>query len=93
MTCGHVVFIKRTETYPHAYLEALVMTSFTKILIAGLIAATSVTASVAAGSIANSKALQTERSNVTVIYKSDVHWPVKGRISVDPCSLYACVEA
>lgn len=69
------------------------MTSFSKILIAGLIAATSVTATVAAASIANSKAAQIEAANVTIIYKSDAHWPVKGRITVDPCSLYACVEA
>lgn len=69
------------------------MTSFSKILIAGLIAATSVTATVAAASIADSKSAEMERSNVTVIYKSDAHWPVKGRISVDPCSLHACVEA
>jgi len=69
------------------------MTSFSKILIAGLIAATSVTATVAAASIANSKVAEIAGTNVTVIYKSDVHWPVKGRISVDPCSLYACVEA
>ena len=69
------------------------MTSFSKVLIAGLIAATSVTATVAAASIANSKAAETAATNVTVIYKSDVHWPVKGRISVNPCSLYACVEA
>ncbi len=69
------------------------MTSFSKVLIAGLIAATSVTATVAAASIANSKATEIAGSNVTVIYKSHAHWPVKGRISVDPCSLYACVEA
>jgi hypothetical protein len=69
------------------------MTSFSKLLIAGLIAATSVTATVAAASIANSKVAEIAGTNVTVIYKSDVHWPVKGRISVDPCSLYACVEA
>lgn len=69
------------------------MTSFSKLLIAGLIAATSVTATVAATSIADSKAAEIAGSNVTVIYKSDVHWPVKGRISVDPCSLHACVEA
>ena len=69
------------------------MTSFSKVLIAGLIAATSVTATVAASSITNSKTAEIAGSNVTVIYKSDAHWPVKGRISVDPCSLYACVEA
>lgn len=69
------------------------MTNFSKVLIAGLIAATSVTATVAAASIANSKSANSAVSNVTVIYKSDTHWPVKGRISVDPCSLHACVEA
>ena len=69
------------------------MTGFSKVLIAGLIAATSVTATVAAASIANSKAAEIPGSNVTVIYKSDAHWPVKGRITVDPCSLHACVEA
>ncbi|NNJ75009.1 MAG: hypothetical protein HKP56_07600 [Anderseniella sp.] len=69
------------------------MTSFSKVLIAGLIAATSVTATVAAASIANSKVAEIAGTNVTVIYKSDAHWPVKGRISVDPCSLHACVEA
>jgi len=69
------------------------MTSFSKILIAGLIAATSVTATVAAASIANGKAAQTEGANVTTIYKSDAHWPVKGQISVDPCNIRACVEA
>ncbi len=69
------------------------MTSFSKVLIAGLIAATSVTATVAAASIANSKTAGLAGNNVTVIYKSNAHWPVKGRISVDPCSLHACVEA
>lgn len=69
------------------------MTSFSKILIAGLIAATSVTATVAAASIANGKAAENEGANVTIIYKSDAHWPVKGQISVDPCNIRACVEA
>ena len=69
------------------------MTSFSKVLIAGLIAATSVAATIAAGSIASSKTTEIAGSNVTVIYKSDAYWPVKGRISVDPCSLHACVEA
>jgi hypothetical protein len=81
------------QEHPHEYPEARVMTSFSKVLIAGLIAATSVTAGVAAASIAGSKVAEIAGSNVTVIYKSDVYWPVKGRISVDPCSLHACVEA
>ncbi len=69
------------------------MTSFSKILIAGLIAATSVTATVAAGSIGNGKVAGNVSANTTVIYKSDAYWPVKGLISVDPCNIRACVEA
>lgn len=69
------------------------MTSFSKILIAGLIAATSVTATVAAASIANGTVTGNEGTNVTIIYKSDAYWPVKGQITVDPCNVRACVEA
>ncbi len=68
------------------------MTSFSKVMIAGLIAATSVTATVAAASIANSKVDGKDGANVTTIYKSDVNWPVKGQITVDPCNVRACVE-
>ena len=69
------------------------MTSFSKVLIAGLIAATSVTATVAASTIANSNVASNDGANITTIYKSDAHWPVKGQISVDPCNIRACVEA
>lgn len=87
------MFTNEQPEHPHEYPEAGVMTNFSKVLIAGLIAATSVTATVAAASIANSTSAHSAGSNVTVIYKSDAHWPVKGLISVDPCSLHACVEA
>ncbi len=68
------------------------MTSFSKVMIAGLIAATSVTATVAAASIATGTVNANEDANVTTIYKSDAHWPVKGQITVDPCNVRACVE-
>ncbi len=69
------------------------MTSFSKVLITCLIAATSVTATVAASTIANGNAAGNKSANVTIIYKSDAHWPVKGQITVDPCNIRACVEA
>lgn len=28
----------------------------------------------------------------TVIHKTNPHWPVRGRISHDPCAISACVE-
>jgi len=31
--------------------------------------------------------------NVTVIHKTDGVWPLKGMISVEPCSLRRCVDA
>jgi hypothetical protein len=69
------------------------MTNLSKVLIIGLLAATSVTASVAAATFANTGANTAETQNVTIIYKSDSYWPVKGLITVDPCNLRACVEA
>ena len=69
------------------------MTSFSKVLITGLIAATSVTATVAASTIASGNVAGNKSANVTTIYKSDAHWPVKGQITVDPCNIRACVEA
>jgi hypothetical protein len=69
------------------------MTNLSKILIVGLVTATSITAAVAATTFANTAQSLTSNLNVTVIHKSNAQWPVKGFISVDPCNLRACVEA
>ncbi|MGB7206432.1 MAG: hypothetical protein WBD37_13240 [Anderseniella sp.] len=68
------------------------MTRLSKILIVGLVAATSITASVAAASLVKSPETSFG-SKVTIIHKSDSQWPVQGLISVDVCKLNTCIEA
>ena len=36
--------------------------------------------------------LETNEANVTVIYKTNPNWPVRGMISVDPCDVRQCQE-
>jgi len=36
--------------------------------------------------------METNEANVTVIYKTNPHWPVRGMMSVDPCDLRQCQE-
>jgi len=36
--------------------------------------------------------LETNEANVTVIYKTNPNWPVRGMMSVDPCDLRQCQE-
>ncbi len=32
------------------------------------------------------------KDNVTVIYKTNPHWPVRGAISADPCPYPSCLH-
>jgi hypothetical protein len=36
--------------------------------------------------------LETNETNVTVIYKTNPNWPIRGMMSVDPCDLRQCQE-
>lgn len=71
------------------------MQTLSKILIAGLVAATGISAAVAASSFSNAAGHDgaAPKTNVTVIYKTDGVWPPKGMISVEPCSLRRCIDA
>jgi hypothetical protein len=69
------------------------MTNLGKILIVGLVTATSITAAVAATTFSTAASSLQSGKNITVIYKSNAQWPVKGFISVEPCNIRACVEA
>ncbi len=68
------------------------MANLSKILIVGLLAATTVTASVAAATLVDTKSNFVTDANMTVIHKTDALWPVKGYITVEPCTLRACQE-
>jgi len=37
-------------------------------------------------------AMVTNETNVTVIYKTNPNWPIRGMISVDPCDIRKCQE-
>jgi len=37
-------------------------------------------------------AMETNETNVTVIYKTNPNWPIRGMISLDPCDLRKCQE-
>jgi hypothetical protein len=39
-----------------------------------------------------SQHLETNETNVTVIYKTNLNWPIRGMMSVDPCELRQCQE-
>ncbi len=67
------------------------MTSLSKIVILGLVVATGISAAVAASSL--SSAAEPVARNFTVIHKTDGLWPLKGMVSVEPCSIRKCVEA
>ena len=36
--------------------------------------------------------IETNETNVTVIYKTNPNWPIRGMISVDPCDVRQCQE-
>jgi len=71
------------------------MKTLSKIVIAGLVAATGITAAVAASSLSNAKdhTPAPASRNYTIIHKTDGVWPLKGMISVEPCSVRVCVDA
>jgi len=46
----------------------------------------------AAFSPAPSPAMETNETNVTVIYKTNPNWPIPGMMSVDPCDVRKCQE-
>lgn len=37
-------------------------------------------------------AMETNETNVTVIYKTNPNWPIRGMMSVDPCDLRQCQD-
>ena len=37
-------------------------------------------------------AMVANETNVTVIYKTNPNWPLRGMISVDPCDIRKCPE-
>ena len=39
-----------------------------------------------------SETLESNETNVTVIYKTNPNWPIRGMMSVDPCDLRQCQE-
>lgn len=46
----------------------------------------------AAFSPASAPAMETNETNVTVIYKTNPNWPIRGMMSVDPCDIRKCQE-
>ncbi len=71
------------------------MKTLSKIVIFGLVVATGITAAVAASTLSQAQGSvpAPAAQNVTVIHKTDGVWPLKGMISVEPCSLRRCIEA
>ena len=39
---------------------------------------------------ANVQAVEATDANVTVIYKTNPHWPVRGLMTADPCAVRQC---
>jgi len=71
------------------------MKTLSKILITGLVVATGITAAIAASTLSQARDIAPPAApqNYSVIYKNDGVWPLKGMISVEPCSLRRCIEA
>ena len=71
------------------------MKTLSKIVIVGLVVATGITAAVAASTLSQAQDFvpAPAAQNFTVIHKTDGIWPLKGMISVEPCSLRRCIEA
>jgi hypothetical protein len=71
------------------------MKTLSKILITGLVVATGITAAIAASTLSQARDFTPAAApqNYSVIYKTDGVWPLKGMISVEPCSLRRCIEA
>jgi len=46
----------------------------------------------AAYSPVSAPAMETSETTVTVIYKTNPNWPIRGMMSVDPCDLRECQE-
>jgi len=71
------------------------MKTLSKILITGLVVATGITAAIAASTLSQARdiAPAVAPENYSVIYKTDGVWPLKGMISVEPCSVRRCIDA
>lgn len=73
------------------------MQIISKVLIGGLVVATSISAAIVASSMGNAAATAPHTApsaqNYTIIHKTNGTWPLKGMVSVEPCSLRACVDA
>ena len=73
------------------------MKTLSKILITGLVVATGITAAIAASTLSQARDFApvpaAAPENFSVIYKTDGVWPLKGMISVEPCSVRRCIDA
>lgn len=63
-----------------------------KLTAAGLAGALFVFAAFSSMAAPASEHLETNETNVTVIYKTNLNWPIRGMMSVDPCELRQCQE-
>lgn len=63
-----------------------------KLTAAGLAGALIVFAAFSSMAAPVPETLETNETNVTVIYKTNPHWPVRGMMSVDPCDVRQCQE-
>ncbi|MEM7633364.1 MAG: hypothetical protein AAF299_02300 [Pseudomonadota bacterium] len=59
---------------------------------AGLAGAVTIFAAFSSMAAPASHLLETNETNVTVIYKTNPNWPIRGMMSVDPCDLRQCQE-
>jgi hypothetical protein len=59
---------------------------------AGLAGALTIFAAFSSMAAPASQNLETNEINVTVIYKTNPNWPIRGMMSVDPCELRQCQE-
>jgi hypothetical protein len=71
------------------------MKTLSKIVISGLVVATGITAAIAASTLSEARDFTpaAASNNYSVIHKTDGVWPLKGMISVEPCSVRHCIEA
>ena len=63
-----------------------------KLTAAGLAGALIIFAAFSSMAAPASQHLETNETNVTVIYKTNLNWPIRGMMSVDPCELRQCQE-
>ena len=59
---------------------------------AGLAGAVTIFAAFSSMAAPAFKTLETNETNVTVIYKTNPNWPIRGMMSVDPCDIRQCQE-